>query len=254
MPSTAALIENARVSSPAIAAGAVRWKNDSTKLASTIPNTTRRARTNAPSCGRSGTVAIRHCSGAQPNPRAPCARARYPRFDKMAPLRGENCHGPRTCRPRRRGHRRQQGHRPRLRRSLPRRGRARGAGLAQPRQPRRRAREPAGVRAPAAGRRRGPRRRGVGAGGDRQHRGPPGPDRRARQLGRCGQALRARRPRRRRVARGDGRQVLQLHPPHRHRDQADGRARPRRDRQHHRRRRQGRQPRAPARAAPPTRR
>ena len=34
MPSTALLIANARVSSPAIAAGAVRWKNDSTKLAS----------------------------------------------------------------------------------------------------------------------------------------------------------------------------------------------------------------------------
>ncbi len=35
---------NARVSSVAMAAGAVRWKNDSTKLASTIPKTTRRAR------------------------------------------------------------------------------------------------------------------------------------------------------------------------------------------------------------------
>jgi hypothetical protein len=33
------------VSSLAIAAGAVRWKNDSTKLASMMPSTTRRTRT-----------------------------------------------------------------------------------------------------------------------------------------------------------------------------------------------------------------
>ncbi len=46
MPRRAALIENARMSSEAIAAGAVRWKNERTKLASTMPNTMRRVRTN----------------------------------------------------------------------------------------------------------------------------------------------------------------------------------------------------------------
>ena len=58
---------------------------------------------------------------------------------------------------------------------------------------------------------------------------------------------RARRLVRAGVARRDGREVLQLHPSDRHRRQADGRARPRRDRQHHRHGRQGREPDAPAR-------
>ena len=58
-PSTALLIANARVSSPAIAAGAVRWKNDSTKLASTMPKTTRRARTKR---GSGGAAACGHAA------------------------------------------------------------------------------------------------------------------------------------------------------------------------------------------------
>jgi hypothetical protein len=46
VPSTAELIENACVSSPAIAAGAVRWTNDSTKLATASAKITRAARAN----------------------------------------------------------------------------------------------------------------------------------------------------------------------------------------------------------------
>ena len=79
MPSTAALIEKARVSSPAIAAGAVRWKNDSTKLASTMPNTSRRVARNAPSCGAGAAVGMGHCNAAY----AGSAR----RFAKMAVVR-----------------------------------------------------------------------------------------------------------------------------------------------------------------------
>ena len=61
------------------------------------------------------------------------------------------------------------------------------------------------------------------------------------------EALRARGARRAGVARRDGRQVLQLHLPDRHRGQAHGSARPRRDRQHHRHGRQGRAGPAPRR-------
>ena len=46
MPSTAELIEKACASSPAMAAGAVRWTKDSTKLASASAKITRAARAN----------------------------------------------------------------------------------------------------------------------------------------------------------------------------------------------------------------
>ena len=44
MPSTAELIENACASSPAMAAGAVRWTKESTKLASASAKITRATR------------------------------------------------------------------------------------------------------------------------------------------------------------------------------------------------------------------
>src|SRR5437762_3843826 len=61
MPSSVPPIANARVSSPAMAAGAVRWKNDSTKLARAIANTTRRVRAND-TAGRG--AGIHHCTDA----------------------------------------------------------------------------------------------------------------------------------------------------------------------------------------------
>ena len=94
--------------------------------------------------------------------------------------------------------------------------------------------------------RRGPHARGrSGADGGRS-RGATGSDRRPRQLGGCGQAHRARRPDGAGVARRDGREILQLRASARHRRQADGGARPRRDHQHHRHGRQGRQSHSPA--------